>query len=826
MAVRDRLKEYNRKRDFQKTIEPPGTSKNGSDAKRGGELLFTVQKHAATRLHFDLRLEWNGVLLSWAVTRGPSNAQTVKRLAVRTEDHPMDYAEFEGTIAKGNYGAGTVMLWDFGTWQPLSDVDEGLAKGILKFETFGSRMRGAWTLVRMKPKPTEKGGNWLLIKERDRFLENEDEDALVREYVSSVSTGRTMEEIAKGVKPKRKSKKTVASKIAFTLPTPKFVKPQLANNADSAPAGDDWLHETKYDGYRCLAALGKNGVRLYTRSGLDWTGRYANLPRAFSELRCKNALIDGEVIAAAKDTSSGFSALQRALESQLPVHFRAFDLLVLDGENLTPKPLVERKELLRALLKNLQEDSPIAYSEHVIGNGPAVFEAITKAGGEGTIAKRADAPYRHQRSTSWLKIKAKLREEFVIGGFSPSAKRGRPFASLLVGIHENGRLIYRGRVGSGFGEREFELLAPLIKKHIRKSSPFEEVPPDIARSAKWLDPKLVAEVSFAELTGDGNIRHGVFVGLREDKAPEFVTVENNSENSAEVAGIAISSGERIVFPKARLTKLAIAEYYEAAGKRMIETAGDRPVSLVRCPDGISGSCFFQRHVGDGFAKSVKAIDIEEKGGDTEPYLYVTSPSGLVGAAQMGTIEFHIWGCRIDAIEKPDRMVFDLDPDEALSFGDVKSAALDMRSLLAELGLDSAAMVTGGKGVHVVVPLRRTISWETMKTFSQTVAVLMAQREPKRFTATMSKAKRKGRIFIDWLRNERGSTSIAPWSIRAREGAPVAMPVDWDEMKKLKSANAFNVQQSLARLSQPPVAEPEASHLGKTVLSRLEQLIEE
>ena len=672
MAGSDPLAEYNRKRDFAHTDEPVGDF----IAVSTGDLVFAVQKHAATRLHFDLRLEWRGVLLSWAITRGPSNAQTAKRLAVRTEDHPLNYAEFEGTIPKGSYGAGTVMLWDFGTWQPLADFDEGLAKGTLKFTVFGTRMRGAWTLVRMKPKAKEKRENWLLIKERDAYLDNDDEAGLVRDHLTSVSSGRTMGEITSGVEPKRPPELPAEMPLPFTLPTPAFAAPQLASTGDHPPEGEDWLHETKYDGYRCLAALGSDGIRLYTRNGLDWAERYSNFPRAFHLVPCQNALIDGEVIADGPEGTSAFSNLQRALESRLPVRFFAFDLLVLDGNSLTHKPLSRRKEQLRNLLANLPTDSPIHYAEHVIGNGPAVFEAITKAGGEGTIAKQADASYTHGRSTSWLKIKTERREEFVIGGFSPSAKRGRPFASLLVGTHDRGHLLYRGRVGSGFGEREFATLKPALHEAEANTCPFEDVPASIAKSAHWVSPELVAEVSFAEFTSDGHIRHGVFVGLREDKALRFVTATNETaSDTVSVAGVAISSPDRIVYPTIGVTKLQVARYYETVGDRMLAHAAGRPISLVRAPDGLSGSSFFQRHASQGFPNQVRSIDILESDGDVEPYLYVTSTAGLVAAAQMGTIEFHIWGCRTDAIEKPDRLVFDLDPDESLTFEDVKRSRI-------------------------------------------------------------------------------------------------------------------------------------------------------
>lgn len=797
----DRLAEYVAKRDFSKTAEPSGEA----HAKASGRPSFVVQKHDARRLHYDFRLEWEGVLLSWAVTKGPSAVTSVKRLAVHTEDHPLDYGSFEGTIPAKQYGAGTVMLWDEGWWEPQEDFAKGLKSGKLKFILRGQRMKGRWTLVRMRT--NEKRENWLLIKEHDSF-EEEDEDGLIERHVTSVASARSMEEIAAG-KPVRKQAAKAArekrGKITFTLPTPKFRKPQLAKLSDSVPDGDGWLHETKFDGYRCLAALGNGGVKLYTRSGLDWTDRYTGLPEAFAALDCQNALIDGEVVSASKASGSSFSALQADLEKGRPVIFMAFDLLELNGEKLDKRPLTERKEALALLLAGQAKDTPIRYSEHVTGHGPDVFKAVEKAGGEGIISKACDSTYAGSRSGSWLKIKTKMRQEFIVGGFSPSSAKHRPFASLLVGSREDGKFVYRGRVGGGFSEADLDKISALMQKRERQTSPFTEVPSDVARFAHWLKPELVVEVEYAELTDQGSIRHGVFQGVREDKEAAVVKLERTEKTSGEtktVLGVRISSPDRVVFPDAGCTKGDVAAYYAKASERMLELAGNRPVSLLRCPDGRDGDCFFQKHAGKGFPDGIGTVDIKESSGKTEPYMAISKVAGFAAAAQMGTIEFHIWGSRTDMLEKPDRLVFDLDPDEGLSFSDVKAAAKDVRKLLSDIGLDSLPMVTGGKGVHVVVPLRRTAEWETITFFSRTVASYMAQRDPDRYVATMSKAKRKGKIFIDWLRNDRGSTAVAPYSIRARKGAPVAVPVTWVELSRLKSANAFDMKKALKRLEKP------------------------
>ncbi|MDF1610301.1 DNA ligase D [Hoeflea sp. YIM 152468] len=820
-----KLADYVAKRDFSKTAEPSGEAAG----KASDRPAFVVQKHAARRLHYDFRLEWQGVLLSWAVTKGPSAVTAIRRLAVRTEDHPLDYGGFEGTIPAKQYGAGTVMLWDEGWWEPQEDFARGLKSGKLKFILHGQRMKGRWTLVRMRTRESRE--NWLLIKEHDAF-EEKDEDALVARHVTSISTARSMEEIAAGKpgrKPPVKTARQTSGATTFTLATPKFRKPQLAKLSDSVPDGDGWLHETKFDGYRCLAALGKGGVKLYTRSGLDWTDRYVGLPEAFAALDCRNALIDGEVVSAGKASGSAFSALQADLEQGRSVLYMAFDLIELNGDKLDRQPLTDRKEALALLLSGQEKGAPIRYSDHVRGHGAEVYTAIGKAGGEGIISKACASAYAGNRNGSWLKIKTRLRQEFIIGGVSPSPARHRPFASLLVGTREKGELNYRGRVGGGFSETDLDSLSTLMRGRERQTSPFAEVPADIARSAHWLKPDLVVEVEYAELTDQGSIRHGVFKGVREDKEATVVKLEkteNATGKTKTVLGVRISSPDRVVFPDAGCTKADVADYYAKAADRMLALAGNRPVSLLRCPDGRDGDCFFQKHAGKGFPDGIGTVDIKESSGKTEPYMVIARKKGFAAAAQMGTIEFHIWGSRTDLLEKPDRLVFDLDPDEGLSFSDVKAAAKDIEKLLTAIGLDSLPMVTGGKGVHVVVPLRRTADWDTVAFFSRTVASYLARCEPDRYVATMSKAKRKGKIFVDWLRNDRGATAVAPYSLRAREGAPVAMPVSWQELSRLKAANSFALGQALKRLDKPCplLSMPVNQSISKAVVSALEDRI--
>ncbi|NRP69861.1 hypothetical protein ILFOPFJJ_00735 [Ensifer psoraleae] len=838
MAARnEQLSEYNRRRDFSRTREPKGTVVRAHPGKK----RFLVQKHDATRLHYDFRLEWEGVLKSWAVTRGPSLNPEDKRLAVRTEDHPLAYGDFEGTIPEGEYGGGTVMLWDTGWWEPEDDPSEGLKKGKLSFRLHGSRMKGGWALVRMRPRDGEKRENWLLVKESDEVA-SEDGESLIKENITSVVTGRRMEEIDEGKGEKRarvwhSNKSTAANLKAGAIaendnagkrPTrkssgklPAFKAPQLATLVTKAPAGDAWLNEAKFDGYRLMCAIGGGTVRCYTRNGLDWTAKFPAIASALAELDCKSALIDGEVVALSEEGSS-FSALQKALRTGASTRLYAFDLIELDGKDLSSKPLVERKERLETLLDTLGTTSTIQYSEHVRGNGEHVLAAICKAGQEGIIAKEANARYRSGRTRSWLKVKCTKRQEFVIGGYTPSSKKGRAFASILLGTFEGDKLVYRGGVGTGFGEKAMEELAAVFAKRRRQTSPFDSVPRERNRNAVWLKPDLVAEVDFTEFTADGHIRHGSFEGLREDKEAKAVKLETPKPTAAEadtgrgkssattrtasaakgdadVLSVRISHPDRVLFEGQGITKIDLARYYGIVADRMLPFAADHPVSLVRCPQGGQRQCFFQKHASDGFPDAIREVPIEEASGETESYMYVHDAKGLVAAVQMGTLEFHIWGAKIDRLEKPDRLVFDLDPDPSVDFATVKAAAAALRDELADIGLRTVAMVTGGKGVHVIVPLRPHAGWDEAKGFAKAIAQSFAERDPEHFVATMSKAKRKGRIFIDWLRNDRGATAIAPYSTRARAGGPVATPVSWDELESLAAANTFQISDILERI---------------------------
>lgn len=810
----DPLADYNAKRDFARTAEPKGEAARGTGKGEGPGNTFMVQKHAATRLHWDLRLEVDGVLKSWAVTKGPTLDPSVKRLAVRTEDHPLSYATFEGTIPKGEYGGGTVMLWDRGTWAPVAGKSAGdLEDGHLHFTLHGERMKGEWLLVRLKPRPGEKRENWLLRKVTDAYAE--EGDALVEQALTSIATGRSMAEIEAGKaaepipsptssKPKARRKPGRAAK-AETGKLPSFRKPQLATLVDAVPTGNGWMHEIKFDGYRALVAAGGGAVKVYTRSGQDWTEKFAPLAAAIAGLDLPGALIDGEIVATGPDGNPDFSTLQNVLKrghgAQGPgdaLAFHAFDLLEVGGEDLTGLSNIERKERLEALLGDAPP--PVHVADHVIGAGERLFAAMCGAGQEGIIAKAADAPYAHGRTRNWVKVKCTMRQEFVIAGFKASSARGRPFASLLLAQHDGGTLVHKGNVGTGFDTDTMADLAARMKPLVRKTPPVE-VAPATARGVTWLTPRLVAEIAFAEFTASGSVRHASFIALRSDKSAKAVKPERPEPAPDPAPDVTISSRERVIFPDSGQTKGELADYYAAIAPLMLPFLGARPVSLVRCPQGRARKCFFQKHDSGSFGDGVHHVPIREKDGGTEDYLFVNDARGILQCVQMGTIEFHIWAARAEAVEAPDRMIFDLDPDEGLDFNRVKQAAGDIRRHLADIGLASFAMLSGGKGVHVVVPLTPGHSWEAHKDFSRRFAEALSQAEPDRFTATMSKAKRKGRIFIDWLRNQRGATAVVPYSARARSGAPVAVPVTWSELEEMENAHPFAIDDAPALLKR-------------------------
>ncbi|MBA4208482.1 MAG: DNA ligase D [Parvibaculum sp.] len=804
------LDTYRSMRKFDQTPEPRGRT-----ARRKGH-TYAIQMHSARRLHYDLRLELDGVLKSWAVTRGPSLDPSQKRLAVRTEDHPVDYADFEGNIPKGHYGAGTVLLWDRGTWSPIGDPHKGLEKGKLEFRIDGERLKGKWALIRFRGRKKEKRENWLLIKERDD--EATDETDPVEEFRTSILTKKKTEELAED--PDRiwsgsgdkTNKKPALAKSKSSGKLPRFSPPALATLVDEVPEGDDWLFEMKFDGYRALAAAKGDDVRIYTRSGLDWTERYGPLADAFVSLDLDGALIDGEIVSVDKQGRSDFSALQQALKGKGgALSFFAFDLLEAEGKDLRRKPLAERKKQLKSLLGDAGRKGPVFFTDHVAGDGAEMLATLCERGFEGVIAKRANTPYPKGRSTSWLKIKCGREQEFIVIGWSPSDKR-RPFSSLLLGHHEDGKLVYAGRVGSGFPEDDMRSLAAHFAKLTRKTPPVSnagDIPPSIARKAAWLRPEIVVQVAFAEFTRDGVLRQARYLGLREDKPAKDVAAEKPARKESKtmtdapvIQGIPISNTGRVLFPEQGVTKLELAQYLDNAAALMLPHIEKRLISLVRCPQGRQTKCFFQRHAGAGLTEGFKTLPVKGSK-EREDYLYLDGRKGLIAAAQMGVLELHLWGSRIDDIERPDRLVFDLDPAPDLPFEAVVEASFQIRDLLRELGLQTFPMLTGGKGVHVIAPLTRRHEWPVVKAFARGVAEFAAQTMPDRYVAVATKAKRKGRIFIDYLRNDRSATAIAPYSPRARKGGPVAWPVSWKELQSAESAAAMTIATAPVKKRKDP-----------------------
>lgn len=782
------LVEYNRKRDFKKTTEPAG----GTVKDAGG--MFVVQKHAATRLHYDFRLEHNGVLMSWAVPQGPSLDPAVKRLAMRTENHPIEYGSFEGVIPKGEYGAGSVIIWDTGKVKWLLDPDEGMAKGELKFVLAGERLMGEFHMVKIKPREGERGNPWLLFKSKDAFAGKEDP---VARSVTSVVSGRTIEDVRSGGA-RVWSKGGERAPKAAKPPKWAFVEPMLATRSEKAPASDAWIHEIKYDGYRIQAAVSGDSVRLYTRTGLDWTGKFQSVADALAALNLKDVLLDGEMAVAQASGKTDFSALQKSLESGVAkgVSYFVFDLLADGAKDLRKTPLNERKERLDALLKKAK--APIRVSPYFEGNGPDVLAAFREQGLEGVVSKKASSTYQSGRTNSWLKVKLVNEQEFVIIGYQPSLK-GRAFAALMMADREGGKLVYRGNVGTGFNDKMLASLHEKLTK-LERAKPALTVPREAAKGAKWVEPKLVAQVRFAEFTSEGAIRHGVFLGLRGDKAAKDVQAEQAAP--AMRTRVRLTHPEKVLFPESGVTKAELAAYLDMAADRMGAHLYGRPVSLVRAPDGVGGQTFFQKHAMKGMPKEIKLIDVTESDGKTEEYITLPDPTAIVSAAQISALEFHLWGSKNKDLEHPDRLIFDLDPDEDLDFQVVKRAAFDIKALLESADLAPFAMITGGKGIHIVLNVKPTLEWAEFKQFASDVAEQIERLDPKRFIANMSKAKRKGRIFIDYLRNGRGATAIAPYSPRARGTAPIAVPVSWDELKTIPSASVFKLKDMHARLSEP------------------------
>lgn len=831
------LKKYQSMRDFGVTAEPSGKT----HAPKSRHLRFVIQKHAATRLHYDLRLEFDGVFLSWAVTKGPSLDPADRRLAVQVEDHPINYGDFEGTIPKGQYGGGTVMLWDRGYWEPQDgmDIAKGLKKGELKVVFAGERMKGSWVLVRMPRREREKRDNWLMIKHRDGFEHESDADAFLNDNAFSVASGRTMEEIAAGkgkaptpfiTKLKRKADaiwksnrdpeesaekeaikhdapkpaKTIKPKKAAHIPG--FVEPQFCKLVDRPPVGGGWAHEIKFDGYRMQMRVEAGRATLKTRKGLDWSAKFKEIVAEGRSL--PDCLIDGEVVALSENGSPDFAGLQAALSSgdTRDLIFFVFDLLFAEREDLRQKPLAERKARLKALLETYADAKAqrLRYVDHFVTAGDAVLESACRMDLEGIVSKKLDAPYRSGRGEGWTKAKCRAGHEVVIGGYT---KTGDAFRSLIVGVYRDGKFVHVGRVGTGFNRRNLPGLVARLKPLESAKSPFEAGSPKKTAEIHWVNPELVAEIEFAGFTGDGNVRQAAFKGLREDKPADEVADEVAPIEEAHLAepkpkaaskrtkpaddnvvmGVTISNPGKALWPDGGdgqpVTKLDLARYYEAVGPWMMEHLKGRPCSIIRMPDGIDGDQrFFQRHVGKGSSALINEVHVY---GDHKPYLQVDRVEALAALAQIGAVELHPWNNQPNDQMTPGRLIFDLDPDEGLGFGDVIKAAHDVKERLEALGLVAFCKTTGGKGLHVVTPLaksKKKLDWPTAKGFAREVCARMAADSPEKYTINMAKKVRGGRIFLDYLRNDRLSTAVAPLSPRGRPGAPVSFPIEWKDVK--------------------------------------------
>ncbi len=806
MAKRaDTLERYRNKRDFSRTREPAGK------VTAVGQRLFVVQKHAARRLHYDLRMQFGDTLWSWAVPQGPSLDPKVRRLAVRVEDHPLAYYDFEGPIPKGEYGGGAMIVWDRGTWVPMGDAEADYAKGTIKFRLSGEKLGGGWTLVRIK-NPRERGDNWLLIKERDPFARPEADGDILDEAPESVISGRRVEEIAQdepakpAVRPRRMQVARLAGARKAALPP--APRPQLASPTAAVPDGADWLHEIKLDGYRTLARIESGAVRLFTRSGHDWTDRYGGVADAFAKVACRQALIDGEIVVLDDSGVSHFPALQDALAAgrSEALTFFAFDLLHLDGYDLSDVPLVKRKQALDALLAPIVAPSSVLQiSGHVRGRGREFLEQASAIGLEGVISKKADSGYRPGRSKAWLKTKCLASETFVIVGYTTSAAAGGLAALLVAEALEDG-LRYAGRVGTGWSAAEADRLRARLDA-LRQDEPAVALPAeDRRKDITWVRPALQVEVQYGARTAENRLRHAVYQGLRPDKAAP-ATAEPKAPRrryvtDADLAAVWVTNPDRVMFGAGGPTKLELALYYARVGDWMLPELVDRPVSLVRCPTGKIADSFFQRHALSGMPEAVRQIALREEGSKQRAdYLYLDNARGLLALAQFGAVEFHSWGCRIDEPERPDRMVLDLDPDESLPWRETVKAAFEIRETLTGLGLTPFLKTTGGRGLHVVVALARRQGWAEMRHFSELFAAHMARRLPRLFTANMTKAQRRGRIFLDYLRNARSATAVAAYSLRARPGAPVSTPLTWHEIEEIDDPADLNYSTVPVRLTE-------------------------
>jgi bifunctional non-homologous end joining protein LigD len=880
-ARKGALGEYARKRDFARTAEPrpeparepvrrvgkakrahPEAGGPGADAplptlraegREGAAGAFVVQKHAARRLHYDLRLELDGVLKSWAVTRGPSLTLGEKRLAVRTEDHPIEYLDFEGNIPKGEYGGGSMIVWDQGRWVPEGDPHKGLIKGHLAFRLNGARLKGNWHLVRMRPRRGEKTEPWLFIKSDDEFARQAGDPEITDEEVTSQLSGRTNEELAAAgdLRVDHAARAAAARGRKRILPDagkvggarkgllPAFLEPSLAAPCDKPPSGPKWIHEIKHDGYRIQARINGRETRLFTRKALDWTARFRSIADALSALGLSSALIDGEIVVEDEKGISGLNNLQADLKAGRRERFRyyVFDLLYCEGYDLTKATLVDRKQLLQDIVVGLETIAPIRFSEHLEADGPTMLEHSCRFGLEGIISKRRDLPYRPGRGEHWFKAKCQQSQEFVILGYVASTAASRTVGALALGYYVDGQWVYAGRVGTGWSaDLGASLYAELDKIKTTKPALRNALPAGAEKGLVWTEPRLVCAVEYRDWTHDGLIRQSSFKGLREDKPVQEVNLESpvpalprergrlaripktrarrprsqESEgrehakmaNPSDAGEIKLTHPERILWPESGITKQGLADYYADIADWILPHISGRVLSLLRCPSGTGEKCFFAKHPWSGLSRVVQRVDV----GEAEPMLALDSLEGLMSLVQAGVIEIHPWGSRADRLDRPDRLILDLDPGEDVPWSAVITAAGEVRRRLESRGLKSFVKTSGGKGLHVVVPVEPSVGWAEAKSFAASIAEAMAADQPDRYVATVAKRARRGRVYIDYLRNDPGSTAVAAYSPRSSPQASVSTPLEWEELSQGLHSDHFtvgNVRNRLAFLKRDP-----------------------
>ncbi|WP_413295002.1 DNA ligase D [Bdellovibrio sp. HCB185ZH] len=774
------LAKYNQKRDFKITKEPPGKMKTS----RKGALSFVVQEHHASHLHWDFRLEWEGVLKSWAVPKGPSMDPHTKRLAVETEDHPLSYGSFQGTIPEDQYGGGEVYIWDKGTWEPLEDAAKGFKKGHLVFTLKGKKLKGAFHLVRTRT--PGRTSQWLLMKKDDAFAEAIPDIKPVAK--SKETPQRTV--ARKTVKKKASGKSGKVAKLPF-------VTPELALLVDEPPEGKEWLHELKFDGYRIQAHVNGEDVKLFTRSGQNWTNKFPSIEADLQKLDLQGAVIDGEIVILDKNGRSDFQLLQNALKSRQTqnMFLYAFDLLAIDGKDLRTRPLEQRRDELVKIFKKTA--TRIRYSEEYQGTGKSLLALAKKHGLEGIISKKRNSPYRSERNSNWLKIKCSEQQEFVIGGYTLGKGSRDHFGALLLGVYKKDKLQYVGRVGTGFTQQSLQDIFKTLKPLETKSSPFDIKSPK-GRDIHWLKPKYSAEITFSNWTHDEILRVPVFNGLREDKPTKQIKKETPvmMKSSEEWP---ISSPDKILFAKEKITKRQVANFYTKVAEHILPLITDRPLSLVRCPNGTGKQCFFQKHQAK-IPESMTPVKMKEHGG-YGTYMSVHDDAGLAALVQMNAFEIHCSNSRHPETDVPDQFVMDFDPGPGVDWKTVVDSAFTLKKLLDGLGLKSFVKLSGGKGVHVHVPVAPVYTFDQINSFTHALALQMEQQDPDLFVSKMSKKIREGRIFVDYLRNSQGATAVAPYSLRARAVSAVAMPITWNELKKIPSGDYYDLKKALAHLQR-------------------------